>query len=107
MGYGSWSGTYPAYKGVDGNTWPRMTAHHCSVVGNGGALPHKFKIDLKNFYDIENIIIHTNRGEYVDLENINDTSPTGIYSYPAYKIIDGDTYYTRSHETTLWLPVKQ
>ena len=63
MGLGGWMSTYPAYKGVDGNTFAAMYGQHCSVVQNKGSLYRQFKIDLMNFYDIEKVIIYPTSGE--------------------------------------------
>ena len=73
MGFGYWTYCYPAFQIVDGNEHAVLEHHSCAWADNGGRNAHSFKIDLKDFYDIEQIVLHATSRECRGLENRHDT----------------------------------
>ena len=78
MGYGMWGKRWPARKAVDGNIDPVMGHERCAWAQSEGPLKWAWKIDLEDFFDIDKITLYANNGECTELENIHDTSTTGI-----------------------------
>ena len=74
MGYGMWRKFWPADKAVDGSIDTNMDNYHCSWVQNYGPLSHSWKVDLRDFYDVETMLLYSTNSECIKYENTENTN---------------------------------